>query len=215
MTQAPIEDNKGATKTLASGATSSQAPTAPVEGTNGCVAVATDADAKWAAGDAGDYFYAVSAINRFGESALTLLDASGNVAVSIVAGGAVDLAFTDGGGANAATGYTIYRSNAGAASGAAATFYPVFSVSSAERTAGYDGGAAGVVRDRNRYLPNTDTAFLLENSEDIWSFKQLAPLMKMDLAILAPAYRFMILLYGTPFLYQPKKMVRFINIGVA
>ena len=39
--------------------------------------------------------------------------------------------------------------------------------------------------------------------------------MKMDLAILSPAYRFMVLLYGTPFLYAPKKMVRLINIGRA
>ena len=46
-------------------------------------------------------------------------------------------------------------------------------------------------------------------------FAQLAPLMKMDLAILSPAYRFMVLLYGTPFLYAPKKLVRLINIGRA
>lgn len=201
--------NKAATKTLASGATSPNAANAPVADA-APIAVAVDADALWGAGDAGDYFYAVSAVNRFGESALTDM----GVAATIVAGGAVDLDFSDGGGANGATSYTIYRSNEGAASAAAATFFPVFSVSVAELAAGYDGAAATVVRDRNRYLPNTDTAFVLENSEDIWSFKQLAPLMKMDLAILAPAYRFMILLYGTPFLYQPRKMVRFINIGV-
>lgn len=201
--------NKAATKTLATGATSPNAATAPTAGA-APAAVGVDADALWGAGDAGDYFYAVSAVNRFGESAVTDMGA----AATIVAGGAVDIDFSDGGGANPATSYTIYRSNEGAASAAAATFFPVFSITVAELAAGYDGAVATLVRDRNRYLPNTDTAFVLENSEDIWSFKQLAPLMKMDLAILAPAYRFMILLYGTPFLYQPRKMVRFINIGV-
>ena len=62
-------------------------------------------------------------------------------------------------------------------------------------------------------MSDTDQAFILEKSEEILSFKQLAPLMKMDLAVIAPAYRFMVLAYGTPILYQPKKMVRFINIG--
>lgn len=173
------------------------------------LAVGADADGLWAAGDAGDYFYAVVAENRKGESII-----KDSAAVTIVTGGAVDITITDGGGSVAATAYTIYRSNEGAASAAAATFFPLFRVSKAQVTAGYDGGAAGKVRDRNRYLPDTDTAFVLENSEDMWCFKQLAPLMKMDLAILAPAYRFMILLYGTPFLYMPRKMVRFINIGI-
>ena len=43
-------------------------------------------------------------------------------------------------------------------------------------------------------------------------FKQLAPIMKMDLATLAPAYRWMILLYGVPVLYAPRKWMRFTNI---
>ena len=37
--------------------------------------------------------------------------------------------------------------------------------------------------------------------------------MKMDLAVISPAYRFMVLLYGTPLLFAPRKMVRFVNIG--
>jgi hypothetical protein len=38
-------------------------------------------------------------------------------------------------------------------------------------------------------------------------------MMKMDLAVLSPAYRWMILLYGTPILFAPKKWIRMINIG--
>ena len=54
---------------------------------------------------------------------------------------------------------------------------------------------------------------VLQFDNEVIEFAQLAPLMKMDLALLSPAYRFMILLYGTPLLYAPRKMVRIINIG--
>jgi hypothetical protein len=36
--------------------------------------------------------------------------------------------------------------------------------------------------------------------------------MKMDLAILGPAYRWMILMYGVPQLYAPRKWMKYINI---
>ena len=62
-------------------------------------------------------------------------------------------------------------------------------------------------------MPNCDQALLMQFDNEVIEFAQLAPLMKMDLAMLSPAYRFMILLYGTPLLYAPKKIVRFINIG--
>jgi hypothetical protein len=55
---------------------------------------------------------------------------------------------------------------------------------------------------------------MIEKTPEIFEIAQLAPLMKMDLAMIGPAYRFMILLYATPLLYQPMKMVRFVNIGL-
>lgn len=198
------------TKTSVSPATSPQAPL-PVTSVS-LASVAVDPSSYWAATDAGDYFYAVTAINRYGESQPVQIGAA---TVTAVVGGAVDLGFTDGGGANPATSYRIYRSNEGAASFATATLFPLYDVSVAEQTAGYDGGAAGIVRDRNRWMPNMDQAMLLQQDNEVVEFAQLAPLMKMDLAILSPAYRFMILMYGTPFLYAPKKMVRFVNIGQA
>ena len=91
---------------------------------------------------------------------------------------------------------------------------PIFKVSAKEVAAGYDGAAEGLVRDKNRSLPGCEESFLIDNQEEVWSFKQLAPLMKMDLAVLSPATRFMLLLYGTPILYAPKKMVTFKNIGL-
>lgn len=189
-------------------ATSAKAPLAPTTGS--ATPVATDASSKFLTADAGNYFYAVSALNRYGESALTLVSAS---AAAAVAGGSVDLIFTNTASTYPATGFRIYRTKKDAVNNANTLFYPIFDVSLQNLVSGYDGGVAGTVRDRNRFLTDCQQAYLLEDSNDIYAFKQLAPLMKMDLAILGPAQRFMTLLYGTPQLYQPKKMVRFINIG--
>ena len=180
---------------------------APVKPTVTATAVAADANSKWGTNDAGNVTYAVSAINRFGESELAIV----TPATAVVAGGAVDIAIVDGGGLNKATAYRIYRTYKNGT--ADSQFYPLFEVSLDDVTRGYDGGAAGNVRDLNRWLPNCDQAMLVQFDNEVVEFAQLAPLMKMDLAMLSPAYRFMILLYGTPFLYAPKKLVRVINIG--
>lgn len=206
-----VHMNPDSPKTLTAAATSAAAPLAPtMDGTTPIAAVSSDASSMWGSGDAGSYFYAISAINRFGES--TLVSASGT-ATAVVAGGAVSLKFTATASTNAATGFIIYRSNAGATSAAAATYYPLFQVGLSQLTAGYDGGAAGVVRDRNRFMPNTAQAMLIQLDNTVVEFSQLAPLMKMDLAVISPAYRFMVLLYGTPLLYAPKRLVRFVNVG--
>ena len=200
----------GVAKTLASTATSAKAPAAPVAGVTPA-ASASDALNRFA-NFTGDYFYAVSAKNRFGESALTAL---GSSLVTVASGKSIDLNFTAGSGSYNAECYCIYRSKVDPTGTNAQTeFYKLFEVSTAELAAGYDGASAGYVRDRNRYLPDTDQAFLVEwDSDQVLAWKQLAPMMKMDLAIVAPVMRFMVLCYGTPILYAPKKFVRFINIG--
>ena len=190
-------------------ATSVKAPNAPTwDSTNPITIQSSVAGSKFAAADAGNVYYAVSALNRFGESTLAVYSTA---AAAIVAACAVDLKFADGGGTNAATGYRIYRTKVGGS--ATGEFYPLFEVSLDDLTRGYDGGSAGIIRDMNRFLPNCDQAMLVQFDNEVVEFAQLAPLMKMDLAVLSPAFRFMVLLYGTPFLYAPKKMVRFVNIG--
>ena len=72
--------------------------------------------------------------------------------------------------------------------------------------------SASVV-DNNVNLPFTETAYLGELTPSVLTFRQLAPLMRMDLAVLAPAYRWMILMYGTPILFAPAKWTRLINVG--
>jgi len=173
----------------------------------------TDVLNRFLAADAGDYYVAVAATNRFGESQLVDISGSGAL-VTVSALQSIDVEFTDGGGSFPATSYTIYRSQKDPATAIADTpLFPVFIVSKDELAAGFDGAAADKVRDRNRFIPNTNSAFLIQNDTEVWSVKQLAPLMKMDLARLAPETRFAILLYLTLQLYAPKKMVRYINIG--
>lgn len=198
---------------IGAAATNVKVPTTPVADGVAPTAVATDTLNRFQTAFASDYFYAVAAKNRYGVSSPIALGAS---AQTVGATQSVDLKFTDGGGAYPATGYVIYRSEKGAAAKytqATCPLFPILEVSKAQFTAGYDGAAAGLVRDRNRTIPNCETALVIEHSEQIYSFKQLAPLMKMDLATLSPSTRFMILLYGTPILYAPKKFVRIINIG--
>lgn len=197
---------KGAAITTATAATSSKAPLAPTA--SGTVpALAVDADAVFVAGDAGSVRYGVTAFNRYGESALTVLGSAG---ITVTVGSAIDLVFTaTGGGSYAATGYRIYRTLVGV--GATGNFYPLFEVSLADVAAGYDGGAALKVRDRGRILPNTECAFLTEMSDDVMAFKQLAPISKLDLAVLSMSRRFITFLFATPQLYAPRKLVKFVN----
>lgn len=195
-------------KTASSAATSQKAPTKPTwDSTDATKVNPSIAGSKWSSTDVGNVHYALTAINRFGESDLAVCD----IAVTTTVGSAIELKFVDGGGVNKATAYRIYRTKVGGAK--TGPFYPLFEVSADDLTRGYDGGSPKIVCDMNRYLPDTDQSILFQFDNEVIEFSQLAPLMKMDLAVLSPAFRFMILLYGTPLLYAPKKMVRFINIG--
>lgn len=205
-------------RTLASAATSPKAPTAPVSVS--AALTGADAQSRFAAGEVhtgalGTVFYAVAALNEYGESALTVLPLV-TTKITLTAGESVDLKWTDGGGAYPATAYVVYRSKVTAAANASTAgtlFYPIFKVSTAQRTAGFDGAAATFVRDRNRFLPDTEEAYVNEMVEDVLSFKQLAPISKLDLAVVAPSNRFITFAWGTPQLYTPFKLVRFLNVG--
>lgn len=190
-------------------ATSSKAPAACVAG-GAPVAAVTDTSNMFGTTYAGDYFYAVTAKNRYGESAMTILSTS---AVTVASTESVDLQWTQSGGSYAAESFVVYRTEKGATPYTTADFYPIFTITVAELAAGYDGAAATKVRDRNRFISNTYSAIVYDNSIDVWAFKQLAPIMRMDLARVAPSFRFMVLCYGSPVLYAPKKMARIVNIG--
>lgn len=140
----------------------------------------------------GDYGFAVTAMNRFGESIIT----ASNILAVTGANQVVDLTITPQAGVYAPSAYNIYKTEVNLTTGTLIYHY-LYSVSAAQLAAGYDGGTANVVVERNYLIPNTSKAFMLEKTKQIFNFMQLAPLMKMDLALVAPSSRFMLLLYGT------------------
>ena len=146
---------------------------------------------------AGTYTYTVTAVNVKGESA--------GVAASTVAATAnqaVTIKFTRVTSGNVATSYRIYRDNADG--------NVLFMVEVADPGA----GTIVTVVDKNDDISGTDIALLLDlDSEQSMAFKQLAPLMKLPLARISAAERFMILLYGMPLVYNPKRNVLIKNIG--
>ena len=191
----------------------SKAPAAPVkDGSAPATVVNTVATSKFT-GFTGTYFYGVRARNRYGMSAMTVLNTT---AVTIAAGtDAVDLKFAAGSGSYAATSFVIYKTkkNESAYTNPNA-FWPVFEVSAAELAAGYDGsGAASEVRDRNLWIPGAQSALVCKIDPEYMEYLQLAPTMKMDLAQTAPASRFMVLNYGTAAMYLASKIVRIVNLG--
>jgi hypothetical protein len=194
-------------KMSSTNASSNKAPAAPTFST---VALASDSLSKYTGTELGDCFYAVSAINRYGESALTV----NSTAVTLVAGSRVDLTIAAGSGAYAAQGYVIYRTKVTTQpTPAGLEFFPIFKVSTAQLAGGYNGATSGKIGDRGYYLPGMEQAFATEMTEEIMTFKQLAPISKLDLAVLSMSRRFITFLFGTPQLFAPRKVYRFINVN--
>lgn len=191
------------TKALSAQASSVKAPAQPATVAVQAVAGNATTDGDFAKSGAGTYKYSVTAVNRFGESAPTnassdLVLASGDLLKSH------NITITNAGSSVYPVDYfNVYRTEA---NGTAKFLIGKIAASSAAAS------STTVFNDKNKVMPNTYTAFMGQMSEDVLTFKQLAPMMKMDLATLGPAYRWMILLYGVPVLYAPKKWMRFRNI---
>lgn len=187
-------------KTPPSATTSAKAPTAPASIVEGSM---TGTDGKFRSSQVGTLKFQVTANNRFGESAPASL--SSGVAV-----GSGDVA------------KHIPLTITNAASVAIVPEYFNVYVTEADGSATYLVAqvAAGSQADNGTttynytgyIMPNTSIAFGGEMSNEVISFKQLAPIMKMDLARIAPAYRFMVLLYGVLQLFATKKWGRIVNI---
>ena len=183
-------------------ATSTSAPTAPASIVAGAL---TGTDGVWAThGGAAVYGYSVSAVNRFGESAAVVIS-------SAVTVGADDMAkhipFTITNAAAVASApeyFNIYKTEPGGS-----VKYLVTRV----RAASQANDGTTIWDDTGVNMAGKTKAYVGELSPQVIAVKQLAPLIKMDLATLAPAYRWMILCYLTFILYAPKKWVEFKNVG--
>jgi len=167
------------------------------------------------------YAYVVTAANRFGESAPSPIFTSATLTGANAQAGYIGAIKVT----NAATVTTppdyfrIYRTvaldPAASAPSVASGAYSLIAQIPAETQAnlGDTPVTPGTVNDINRVMPFTEELYVGELDEQVISFRQLAPLMKMDLAVLSPAYRWMILLYGVPILFAPKKWAKIVNIG--
>lgn len=146
-------------------------PTAPVAA--GIVLLeVVDGSSKFGAGDLGDYFYCVSAINADGESVATAADAG--AATLATAGKKIRLTIT---GADALiTGYSIYRSAKDAAD---ATDCRWIKDVKCTNVAGDT-----VVYDLNENLPGTSQAILVSNAPATGAidYRQLLPFVRIPLA---------------------------------
>lgn len=158
-----------------------------------------DAGSLFLADDAGSYVYKIVAHNDFGRSAA--VDVGG--AIAIAAGDKLTFGVTPAGGA-ATKWYSLYRTKKGGAGGT-------------ERLIARLPNTAGVgeltVDDFNAALPGTTSAFMWQQNNEVMNWKQLAPMLKIPLATVGPAIRWMQLIYGVPVLYAPGKTVLFKNIG--
>lgn len=158
----------------------------------------TDAASKMAAGSH-DYYCTVE--NRFGESAGSALLAT----VTFLAGqsSVLTVGSIDNAGADAVTAVNLFRCVAGTATPKFMVRLPTALATSITFT------------ERDLFQPGTSEAFLIQMDVDVISFKQLAPFTKIPLATIDPSIRWAQVLYGTPAIYTPRKVVWVKNIGKA
>lgn len=187
-------------------ATSSNSP--EVSG-NSITAAAGTTDVSWegtVTGGSTTIFYAVTASNQYGESAPVFVDyavATGNENKSAVLSG-LSAAFNNLTTEKEPHQIHIYRAPVGvdASDHNVSKYFKIDTVTYGTTT----------FEDKVETIPNTFTAYALQMDESVIAFKQLAPLMKMDLAIIDPSIRWMLLLFGTLLVYQPTKIVMIKNI---
>lgn len=145
--------------------------------------------------EAGIYQYRITEVSDFGESAPRNI----TTAVTVVAAGssAVLTMPTP----QAGTKYfKVYRSSAGG------------SVASAQFIGNYRVGLGAYV-DADAKRPGLGEAFMLDMSAECMRFKQLAPMSKINFAIVTTALEFAIVLYGALFVYTPRFNGGWRNVG--
>jgi hypothetical protein len=194
-------------------ASSPATPTSIVPAASGTADGAEWAKQLGAAPATTNFTYAVTACNRFGESAPVFSALAPMTAAQLANGENNVLTVTNAAaiGPNPPEYFIVYRTRpVTAASTDVSQFSEIARFAATTQGAGI---AQAAQNDANVVLPFTETAYIGELTPSVLTFRQLAPLMRMDLAILAPAYRWMILMYGTPILFAPAKWVRLINIG--
>lgn len=198
-------------------ATSANAPVTPASIASVVNAAVTTGDHdKGAPSGTTNFAYLVTSANRFGESAPTAVQGAVTAmsAAQKAAFRSITLTVTNAAviGAFPTEYVKIYRSKAAVSTVVPTSLNDYYLIAQVPVSSQAAGGVT-VVEDVNLTLPGTSTAYMGELTPSVLTFRQLMPMMKMDLAVLSPAYRWMIMLYGTPILFAPKKWIRLTNIG--
>jgi len=191
-------------KKVPTGATHSQAPTTPASVAAGSM---IGADGDWAKSfpSGGTVKYKVTACNRYGESAptseetvvISSTDLTKHIPLTITNDSSVAIPPDY---------FNIYRSDDGGNN-----YYWIAAVPATSQA----GSGTTTWNDINDIMPGKYIAFMGQLTPDTLQFKQLSPLIKMDLAVIEPSIRWMLLLYGTLILYTPRKWCIVKNIGVS
>ncbi|MGD9496242.1 MAG: hypothetical protein AB7Y46_08025 [Armatimonadota bacterium] len=130
---------------------------------------------------AGNYYVRVSAVCENGESA-----AAAAQAVTLTAGKAIVINVSA---ADAkATGFRVYLSAVGAADGSDCRFHGEYQYTATPQNITVDG----------HYVTGSTTVFCLSAgvAESAIDWRQLLPMIKMDLAVVGPAFPFLLCIYG-------------------
>lgn len=173
-------------------------------------------------GDDAVYGYRVAAANRFGESVASQAQIVTLTSANAIAGHLINFVIQNSAAmATPPEYFNVYRTSALPAGTSLSqvqalpgtAFGLVKQVRARSQTASGLTPTAGNDTDNNRFMPFTEKVYIGEMSPQVLTFRQLAPLMRIDLAVLAPAYRWMILCYGALLLFAPRKWMRLINVG--
>lgn len=169
---------------------------------------ASDGAGKWGTVASLYYRYAIVALSPRGNSIATI---SNQVAV----GGStqkVTTGFSAGsGGGSAPTGFAVLRTKpyaSGEYNAATTQFYEIGRVAAA----GVDGADEVSYVDRNQVIAGTGFGFAITTGDNTYSWKQLAPTMKIPLAKIDLRTRWAQVVYGTPILRAPKKWILIKNL---
>jgi hypothetical protein len=143
---------------------------------------------------AGTYQLKVTAVNDAGESSPVA-----SAAVVLTVGQNIDVTI-----GSAPAGVKTWKLYLSAPGGAVGT----------EKFAGnWANVGSGVYRAAGRKIAGLGEAFLLDLSAECMRFKQLAPLSKINFAIVTTALEFAIVMYGALFVYTPRFNCVFSNVG--
>lgn len=172
--------------------------TPPVAPTNSATSAVSNTGAAIQL-DAGTYDYAVVAKNKYGH-----LSTPTEIGDKVV-------------GANEKVSFTIV--DGGSTSGCEATAFLVYRRDSASTSRDdyrylFTAAAGAVFYDDGTYLPDCGFMFVIEwDMEQVLAWHQLMDAALFPLGSVADAVRWLQRLYGTLIVYNPKKVVAFMNVG--